>query len=117
MGFHVIVLAENVIDVANRLTTQTTGVLRNLALLAAIAVVVFTYFKTRAWVPTLVAIVMAGVVVWAVNSTDFLRGSTDRTIREAGQADVRPLVVADASQHWVQPSAVRRVADHPHRDR
>lgn len=115
MGFHVIVLAENVIDVANRLTTQTTGVLRNLALLAAIAVVVFTYFKTRAWVPTLVAIVMAGVVVWAVNSTDFLRNSTDRTIRQSG-ADVHVVGAADASQDRIEPGAVRRVAGGPDRD-
>jgi hypothetical protein len=109
MVLHVIVLAENVIDVARGLTADVTGLLQAIALLAAIAVVVATYFKTRAWVPTLIAIAMAGIVVWAVNNTDFLRGSTDRTIREAGQADVRALVVADALQQQVQPYAAVRV--------
>jgi hypothetical protein len=109
-----IVLAENVIDVANRLTVDLTGVLRNVALLAAIAVVIFTYFKTRAWVPTLVAIVMAGVVLWAVNNAAFLRDSTKRTI-EQSQADVRMLTAADAPRRWVQPAAVRHVAGTPDR--
>jgi hypothetical protein len=54
-------------------------------------------------------------VVWAVNNTDFLQGSTDRTIRQSS-ADAHVIGAADASQDRVQPGAVRRVAGGPDRD-
>lgn len=107
MAVELIVLAENVIDVAKRLTTDVTGLLRSIALLAAIAVVVFTYFKTRAWVPTLISIVMAGFVLWAVNNDDFLKDSTEKTIEQSRRPDVRALVEAHPSQQRVPPDAVR----------
>lgn len=76
------ILAENVFDIANRLIDGTEDALLGLATVAAIALVVFTYFKTRAMVPTLVAIATAAVVLWGVNNADFLQETTEETIDE-----------------------------------
>ena len=86
MQHELILAADNVFQIANRILNSTRSVLELLALVAAIALVIFTYFKTRAVVPTLVAIVLSGAVLWAVNSPDFLRSTTDETI-EQGAAD------------------------------
>jgi hypothetical protein len=82
----IILAAQDVFQIANRILNSTRSVLELLALVAAIALVIFTYFKTRAMVPTLVAIVLSAAVLWAVNNPDFLEGSTESTI-ESGAAD------------------------------
>lgn len=49
--------------------TQIQAVVQAGVVLLAIGVVIATYARTRAIVPTLGAIVFAGVVIWAVNNT------------------------------------------------
>lgn len=82
----IILAGENVFDIAQRLTQGTEDALQAIATVAAIALVVATYFKTRAMVPTLVAIATAAVVLWGVNNAPFLQESTKETIQE-GAAD------------------------------
>jgi hypothetical protein len=82
----IVLAADDVFDIARRLLNSTRDVLELLAIVAAIALVIATYFKTRAMVPTLVAIVLSAAVLWAVNRPDFLQSTTTETI-EQGAAD------------------------------
>ena len=49
--------------------TQIQAVVQAGVVLLGIAVVIATYARTRAIVPTLGAIVFAGIVIWSVNNT------------------------------------------------
>jgi hypothetical protein len=50
--------------------------------LIAIAIIVSTWAKTRAFVPTLGAIIFGALVVWAVRNVDFLQDQIGEDIVE-----------------------------------
>jgi uncharacterized membrane protein (UPF0136 family) len=79
-----VLAADNVFGIANELIDNTESVLIALATVAAIALVIMTYLKTRAWAPTVAMIVMAAVVLWGVNNADVLESTTDQTLDDAG---------------------------------
>jgi hypothetical protein len=96
----------DVIDAGQQLTSDITGLLRAVAILAFVATVGFTYWKSgRAWIPTVIAGVVGGIMLWMIYSPTVIRDSFDRTIRRAGQVDVHTLVAADAPQQPVQRDA------------
>jgi hypothetical protein len=77
--------SKSLFDIANGLITGATGVVQAAFLLGAIIVVGATYFVTRAFVPVLVAIVLAAGVLWGVNSAPTIRDSAITTVDEAPQ--------------------------------
>jgi hypothetical protein len=71
----VIALFTNLIAEAQDLVTAAV-------VLITIGVIVSTWAKTRALVPTISAIVFGALVVWAVRNVDFLEQQIDEDIRE-----------------------------------
>jgi hypothetical protein len=75
----------NFFDIANYLISNTESVLKVVGTVVAIGLVIFTYAKTRAWVPTLLMLGLAGVVLYGINNTPTLQDTTTETI-DAGRA-------------------------------
>jgi hypothetical protein len=87
--FHVHALAVSVLaaddffDIANGLVRGTETVVRGAFLVGAIIVVGATYFATRAFIPVLVAILLAGGVLWGINNARTVGSTATETINEA----------------------------------
>jgi hypothetical protein len=58
-------------------------VVKGAFLVGAMIVVGATYFVTRAFVPVLVAIILAGGVLWGINNAADVGNSATQTINEA----------------------------------
>ena len=87
---HVInVLAQSAgfFEIAGYLIRNTEALLKAAGVAAAVGLVIFTYLRTRAWVPTLLMLGLAGVVLWGINNTSLLETTTDQTIRAGGAGD------------------------------
>jgi len=69
--------------------SQIQAVVQSAVVLLGICVVIATYARTKAIVPTLGAVVFAGVVIWAVNNTAWFEDK----IGEEFQGTVPALVV------------------------
>ncbi len=65
------------IEFLNNMIADASGVIVAAIAAAASAYVASIWWRTKALVPTLTAIVMAGVVVWAVGNVDTLRDQVD----------------------------------------
>ena len=78
----VIMLAatEGFFDIADRIVGSARGVMEAAAIVLAIVFVLWTYGKTRAFGATLGAVVLAGIVLWAVFNAERLRDITEETI-------------------------------------
>jgi hypothetical protein len=61
-------LAGDIITWANTKITQLNTLALAAAVLMAVIAVLMAWWKTRSFVATLVALVLAGLVVWAVNN-------------------------------------------------
>lgn len=70
------------IDLFNNLIAEAQDMVTAAVVLVAIGVIVSTWAKTRAFVPTLSAILFGALVVWAVRNVDFLTNEIDEDIRE-----------------------------------
>lgn len=87
--FHVHVLAVTVLaagdffEIANGLISGAQTVVKGAFLVGAMIVVGATYFVTRAFVPVLVAIILAGSVLWGVNNAASVGTTATETINEA----------------------------------
>ncbi len=80
------------IDLFNNLINEAQDLITAAVVLVAIAVIVSTWAKTKALVPTLSAIFVGALVVWAVRNVDFLQQQIDEDIREESGM---PALVAD----------------------
>jgi hypothetical protein len=74
-------------DIATGLINGTEAVVRAAFLVGAIIVVGATYFATRAFIPVLVAILLAGGVLWGINNARSVGSSATQTIQEAPRID------------------------------
>lgn len=70
------------IDLFNNLIAEAQDMVTAAVVLVAIGVIVSTWARTRALVPTVSAIVFGALVVWAVRNVDFLQQQIDEDIRE-----------------------------------
>ncbi len=82
----------HVIDLFNNLINEAQDLITAAVVLVAIGVIVSTWAKTRALVPTLSAIFVGALVVWAVRNVDFLQEQIGEDIREESGM---PALVAD----------------------
>jgi phosphotransferase system glucose/maltose/N-acetylglucosamine-specific IIC component len=71
-----------VIDLFNNLIAEAQDLVTAAVVLIAIAIIVSTWAKTRAFVPTLGAIIFGALVVWAVRNVDFLQDQIGEDIVE-----------------------------------
>jgi len=71
-----------VIDLFNNLIAEVQDLLTAAVVVVAIGIILATWAKTRAIVPTLSAIILAGFVVWAVNNVDFIQDLVGEDIVE-----------------------------------
>jgi hypothetical protein len=71
-----------VIDLFNNLIGEAQDLVTAAVVLVAIVIIVSTWARTRALVPTLSAIFVGALVVWAVRNVDFLQEQIDEDIRE-----------------------------------
>jgi len=75
-----------VIDLVNNLIAEAQDMLTAAVVLVAIGMIIATWARTRAIVPTIGAIVFGAVVVWAVFNIDFLQEQVGEDIvEESGQ--------------------------------
>jgi hypothetical protein len=82
------------IDTGLNLTSEAEALVKALIAVMGLVFVLMTAARTRAVVPTVGAIVFAGLVGWAVANTDFIEQKVDEDIR--GALGVPTAVVADA---------------------
>jgi hypothetical protein len=71
-----------VIDLFNNLIAEAQDLVTTAVVLVAIVVIVGTWARTKALVPTLSAIFLGALVVWAVRNVDFLQEQIGEDIRE-----------------------------------
>ncbi|WP_042449397.1 hypothetical protein [Streptacidiphilus jiangxiensis] len=86
-------LAGDIITWANTKITQLNTLALAAAVLMAIIAVLMAWWKTRSFVATLVALVLAGLVVWAVNNMTTIKTKVGTEVTASGPpAAVAPLV-------------------------
>jgi len=93
-----VLAAEDFFDIATGLINGTEAVVRAAFLVGAIIVVGATYFATRAFIPVLVAILLAGGVLWGINNARTVGTSATETIEEAPGIDSPGQVQAQRRQ-------------------
>ncbi|HSK97588.1 MAG TPA: hypothetical protein VK891_13295 [Euzebyales bacterium] len=88
----------DIIEASRQLMIDVRTVLQLLGTVVAIGLVLVTYIATRAIAATLGAVLLAAGVLWGIYNPDFLRRSTDETIRNRdGGALIVPWI-ADAGE-------------------
>jgi MFS superfamily sulfate permease-like transporter len=86
-------LAGDIITWANTKITQLNTLALAAAVLMAIIAVLMAWWKTRSFVATLVALVLAGLVVWAVNNITTIKTKVGSEVTSSGvPAAVAPVV-------------------------
>lgn len=70
------------IDLFNNLIAEAQDLVTAAVVLVSIGVIVATWARTRAFVPTIGAIIMGALVVWAVFNIDFLQDQIGEDIVE-----------------------------------
>jgi hypothetical protein len=78
-----VLAADDFFDIANGLIGGAETVVKGAFLVGAMIVVGATYFVTRAFVPVLVAIILAGSVLWGVNNAANIGTTATTTINDA----------------------------------
>jgi hypothetical protein len=71
-----------VLDILHNLIGEAQDLVTAGVVLMAIVMVVSTWAKTRAFVPTLGAILFGALVIWGVNNVDFLEEQMGETVEE-----------------------------------
>ncbi|MEU2770745.1 MULTISPECIES: hypothetical protein [Streptomyces] len=84
-----VVLAGDVLDWANTKTGQVRALVLTVAALMAIIAVLMAWWKTRSFVGTLVAFVLAALVLWGISNLNVLQTKVGSEIDDtAGSASV-----------------------------
>ncbi len=87
-------LAGDIISWANTKITQLNTLALAAAVLMAIIAVLMAWWKTRSFVATLVALVLAGLVIWAINNMTTIQNKVGTEVAAsrapAGAAPVVP---------------------------
>ncbi|MFK0121444.1 hypothetical protein [Streptomyces sp. NPDC090994] len=84
-----VVLAGDVLDWANTKTGQVRALVLTVAALMAIIAVLMAWWKTRSFVGTLVAFVLAALVLWGISNLNVLQTKVGSEINDtAGSASV-----------------------------
>jgi hypothetical protein len=84
-----VVLAGDVLDWANTKTGQVRALVLTVAALMAIIAVLMAWWKTRSFVGTLVAFVLAALVLWGISNLSVLQTKVGSEINDtAGSASV-----------------------------
>lgn len=81
--FVAVLAAGGYTDVINGRVLEWQNMVKGAFNLGAIVVVGVTYFKTKALVATVGAMLLAGLVLWGVNSTDWFQTKTGEEIQRA----------------------------------
>ncbi|GGT28033.1 hypothetical protein GCM10010271_35030 [Streptomyces kurssanovii] len=79
-----VVLAGDVLDWANTKTGQVETLILTVASLMAIIAVLMAWWKTRSFVGTLVAFVLAALVLWGISNLDVLQTKVGSEIDDTG---------------------------------
>ena len=100
-----VVLAGDVLDWANTKTGQVRALVLTLAGLMAIIAVLMAYWKTRSVPGTLVAFVLAALVLWGISNLDSLKSRVGSEVVDdpgTGPGAVRPYAGAEplAGEGW-----------------
>ncbi|WP_424892388.1 hypothetical protein [Streptomyces sp. XH2] len=90
-----VVLAGDILDWANTKTGQVRTLVLTVATLMAIVAVLMAWWKTRSFVGTLVAFVLAALVLWGISNLSVLKDKVGSEIEDKGAA-VSVVHVADA---------------------
>ncbi|MFD6968774.1 hypothetical protein [Streptomyces sp. NPDC059949] len=91
-----VVLAGDVLDWANTKTGQVRTLVLTVATLMAIIAVLMAWWKTRSFVGTLVAFVLAALVLWGISNLDVLKTKVGSEINDQA-ASVSVVHVTDGS--------------------
>jgi hypothetical protein len=83
-----VVLAGDVLDWANTKTGQVRALVLTVAALMAIIAVLMAWWKTRSFVGTLVAFVLAALVLWGISNLSVLQTKVGSEINDAAPAAV-----------------------------
>ncbi|KOT46841.1 hypothetical protein ADK41_01370 [Streptomyces caelestis] len=83
---HHVVLAGDVLDWANTKTGQVRALVLTVAALMAIIAVLMAWWKTRSFVGTLVAFVLAALVLWGISNLNVLQTKVGSEINDTGAA-------------------------------
>ncbi|MFJ4003972.1 hypothetical protein ACIPWL_10995 [Streptomyces sp. NPDC090023] len=83
-----VVLAGDVLDWANTKTGQVRALVLTVAALMAIIAVLMAWWKTRSFVGTLVAFVLAALVLWGISNLSVLQTKVGSEINEASPVSV-----------------------------
>ena len=81
-----VVLAGDVLDWANTKTGQVRTLVLTVAGLMAIIAVLMAWWKTRSFVGTLVAFVLAALVLWGISNLNVLKTKVGSEIDDTGTA-------------------------------
>lgn len=81
-----VVLAGDVLDWANTKTGQVRALVLTVAALMAIIAVLMAWWKTRSFVGTLVAFVLAALVLWGISNLNVLQTKVGSEINDTGAA-------------------------------
>ncbi|WP_060880528.1 hypothetical protein [Streptomyces scabiei] len=79
-----VVLAGDVLDWANTKTGQVRTLVLTVAALMAIIAVLMAWWKTRSFVGTLVAFVLAALVLWGISNLSVLQTKVGSEINDTG---------------------------------
>ncbi|MET9835112.1 hypothetical protein ABZ508_10520 [Streptomyces lavendulocolor] len=89
-----VVLAGDVLDWANTKTGQVRALVLTVAALMAIIAVLMAWWKTRSFVGTLVAFVLAALVLWGISNLNVLQTKVGSEINDTGAAAASKFHVA-----------------------
>ncbi len=81
------------INTLNGLIDNTEVLVKSALAVAAAIYVAGIWWRTKALVPTLAAVALAAVVVWAANNITFLEGQVGEAIEEMSETPEAPALV------------------------
>ncbi|GJF30260.1 hypothetical protein KNE206_29600 [Kitasatospora sp. NE20-6] len=97
-------LAGDIITWANTKVTQLNTLALAAAVLMAIIAVLMAWWKTRSFVATLVALVLAGLVIWAVNNMTTIQNKVGTEVN-ASRAPAAVAPVMPGPEHHGRAAA------------
>ncbi|MEU8544660.1 hypothetical protein AB0C52_32470 [Streptomyces sp. NPDC048717] len=83
-----VVLAGDVLDWANTKTSQVRRLILSVAIVMGIVAVLMAWWKTRSFVGTLVAFVLAALVLWGISNLDVMKTKVGSEITDASSVSV-----------------------------
>ncbi|MFE3166744.1 hypothetical protein [Streptomyces sp. NPDC059224] len=92
-----VVLAGDILDWANTKTGQVRTLVLTVAGLMAIIAVLMAWWRTRSFVGTLVAFVLAALVLWGISNLSVLKTKVGSEIDDGAAAISVVHVIGDAS--------------------